>query len=477
MQIRHRHSVLVASVLSLAVLGCEGWPGGSATGNSGEEQDGSEEQSASSDTSTQISEDVLRDEICGDRDPCHLDRNWEAGTDDRGRQLLVQQVRRSEREDRPEEMSEEPLHLEWWLARVGGGTVASRQLLASNKIRRGPAYNKYEVEVDPGRFRYRRRTRAGAPRYFTNEHIFELSPLRLVERYSATEGMKRTHADRIDWTEFRGRRYWFLPECGEDGKPAEAPPEEREEWYSYEIIPRADLGASFRDEGWRKTAIESCAAQVDSRGNRDVDEIGRGFVVHGESGSPDDARMRAVFGAPTELFVEIEDDRWVRDADSKILEDHVEIWFDDEIEGGRCLPAETSPRQLGVGLDGEVWTPAGGEADGALDVSTAHTDSEGTVEEGGPADGAEAGRARLKIAFDEKPGVVTVVYSDSDDGTEQERLIATSDLEGGESATLGSTREPEEAFGSCAVDDGAVVFEPDQSFEPEEAAVQLGIER
>jgi hypothetical protein len=67
---------------------------------------------------------------------------------------------------------------------------------------------------------------------------------------------------------------------------------------------------------------------------------------------------------------------------------------------------------------------------------------------------------------------VTLVYSDSDDGRRQERLIATSALEFGHAWTLGEAWAPPPNRVRCEAKDGVLQFQDMQVFKREESAVR-----
>jgi hypothetical protein len=65
---------------------------------------------------------------------------------------------------------------------------------------------------------------------------------------------------------------------------------------------------------------------------------------------------------------------------------------------------------------------------------------------------------RFKIELPRAYPSLTVVYSDTDDGQKQKRLIATSALKFGDALTLGATKIIPEDRGSCRIADGALEY-------------------
>jgi hypothetical protein len=158
--------------------------------------------------------------------------------------------------------------------------------------------------------------------------------------------------------------------------------------------------------------------------------------------------MRVVVSARGVLYVEIADDRWTAAGPSWVKEDHLEIWLaatgTSTPPGDACEiagSATTNPaRQWGIRIsDGAVFPGFGSPA---------------------PLAGVEVARAgsvaRIKVPLqgfaDSEVPDLTVVYSDSDDGLRQERLIATSDVERGHIDSLGHVRVVEPAEATCAAD-------------------------
>ena len=199
-------------------------------------------------------------------------------------------------------------------------------------------------------------------------------------------------------------------------------------------IPRPSLPDTFVADGWKTTGLGRCAARVGGD---------RGFIVHGAKGTAADASMRIVFSSQGDVFVEVTDDRFVTGAKSWVKDDHLEIWAATPPDSACIDPsAKSAAVQWGIRVtDGQVFPGAGPP------VTTPKVDvarvNDRTV--------------RLRIAF--APSAVpgprfTVVYSDSDDGTHQERLIATSQLVFGKWWTLGEA--PDNDGPSCTIVGGAL---------------------
>lgn len=96
--------------------------------------------------------------------------------------------------------------------------------------------------------------------------------------------------------------------------------------------------------------------------------------------------------------------------------------------------------QWGIMLDGEV-VPAHGKPKKKPRVEVAR---DGNV-------------VRMRVKLPQPAPMVAFVYSDSDDGRSQERLISTSSLEFGKNHTLGRTRRVAHEDALCRLEDSKLV--------------------
>jgi hypothetical protein len=186
-------------------------------------------------------------------------------------------------------------------------------------------------------------------------------------------------------------------------------------------IPLMPLSRAFQARSWKTTGLGTCATLVDG--------VTAGFTIHGGKGSADDASMRVVWAQDGgDLFVEVDDDRLVGPGTSWVTDDHLELWLGQDFPGG--CPDAAQARQWGIRVtDGRVF-PAFGNPDTNPKVEIARAGNKVRVKISLP----PADRERQKLV---EPRV-TLVYSDSDDGVSQERLIATSTLQHGKGWSLGS---------------------------------------
>jgi hypothetical protein len=156
--------------------------------------------------------------------------------------------------------------------------------------------------------------------------------------------------------------------------------------------------------------------------------------------------MRAVFTGDNVLVVEIGDDSWVTGSNSWVDDDHLEIWLGEAFEEyGDCIADLPSPVQYGIGLDGTLY-PGFGDPQGGITAQTVETDVDGRHV------------VRFKIVFSTPPARITLVYSDSEDGLSQERLLATSRLEYGELVTMGKLAGIPTSMASCEISGDSLEF-------------------
>jgi hypothetical protein len=176
-----------------------------------------------------------------------------------------------------------------------------------------------------------------------------------------------------------------------------------------------------------------------------------GFRVHGKQGKDEDSRFAVVATEADKqllLFVEIWDDRWVgpepgNSRERWLFDDHLELWLSGPVSySSHCTEKrDGAPEQWAIRItDGQVF-PAMGATQGRP-----------AVERVLGADGV----ARLRIALPagKVHENIALVYSDSDDGKRQKRLIATSQVKLGWAASLGVLQFISPDAASCVVSRG-----------------------
>jgi hypothetical protein len=379
------------------------------------------------------------DALC-DKGSCCVTSVWRLGPDRRGHPLAVVALESHEAcllpqkpsSDEPEE-SEDDRHAcgEYRLV-----DLAAKKPRAGLKLRRQCDGDHSEgsagADVDARTFTYEEHS------MFTNDQswgqtVLGLDPLRVVEFTEGSSGRGVSHDETWNWDQFAGTVELGVDYCAGKAPWADGgtPPDSDMPDVVAEAlrIPRVKLPAPFLANGWRTTALGRCAARVDGE---------NGFTIHGAKGPAADTSMRALFSTGGDVFVEIRDDHFVTGGKSWVADDHLEIWMRDG--SVQCVdPKGKSPAwQWGIRvLDGKVFAGFGDPV---------------------PAPSAEVQRAgdvvRLKINMREvlaSGPSFTVVYSDSDDGRHQKRLIATSALEYGKWWTFGEVPDEQEGASCVAV--------------------------
>jgi hypothetical protein len=183
--------------------------------------------------------------------------------------------------------------------------------------------------------------------------------------------------------------------------------------------------------------LGTCALRMNASGKL-------GYLLRGAPGEPSDAALAVLAIDENTLLVEIEDDLRVTDSTSWLYDDHLEIWVSADTGGeGECRARRSTARQWGIRVaDGRVF-PAHGSPE-PLAVEVVRLDDR---------------RARMRIALPPHTRV-SVVYSDSDDGQTQERLLSTSKLIFGDGGTLSPIQRVKARAAVCSVAEGKLVLEP-----------------
>jgi hypothetical protein len=277
-----------------------------------------------------------------------------------------------------------------------------------------------------------------------------LDPLRVVATSHRSWYMRDVEDEtRWNWDTFSGRRSSRTVFCRtgpepDAGFPDAAADAERGETdqpvagSAAVIIPKVTLPAAFVRSGWSGTSFRNCAAHVDGKDD--------GFTIHGPArGDSADSELWAVMSSDGVLFVDVTDDQLVKAAKSWVKADHLELWraVGNPISNGGngCFQPDPNEQALqwGIGLDGQVYKAHGQPASNPT-VRVARTDR----------------GVRFRIVLPGEGHGLTVVYSDSDDGVRQKRLIATSQLRFGRPWTIGSTSAIGQQRATCVVDGGAL---------------------
>ena len=376
----------------------------------------------------QPSRAMIQSMLCGSRAPCSLVSSEPAGPG-----LWIAKI------TAPPEA--ECARTEHWLVRSKGASIVDRR-----ELLRTCGGDDDHVRVEPG-FLTHEQTGGDHVRY-RHARRLELDPLRIVRVSWHSRVGTTAIAERgdFDWIAFRGRAWWYRPDCpvsgalpplpsADEGSITEQNDDPRA--YIYEPLPVVELPEAFRNGGWRDTTLGTCAPVVDGAASR-------GFLLAG-SADEKDGSFRVIAAKTkdpksTELYVRVADDKLTP-------LDHLEIWVqeDDPDPSDMCIP--TAAGAGGGALTG--WSIR--LTDG--NVTTLHGAGKGpSVERVEDATGV---RLRLGLTMPSLQAI-TLALSDSDDGKTEERRVATSRLRLGRAATLGRLYpvEPKEAV--CLVKDGSL---------------------
>lgn len=344
-------------------------------------------------------------QLCGGRAGCRLAEAWDAGQDPDGMAMQIIKIGLPEGSPSPSGAPQPCAPEEVWLVR--GDMPPLRLLLLCNDGYGASGVGEDALSVGPGTLRHSRY--GGSAWRWSETEVWQLAPLELVR--TEQQSFHAAAPDRTSTTTHDRRRglrrtVWSTPDCGGTER-------------AFDVLPDSG-GAAVPPT----VSLHSCAAQADSAGER-------GFVVHGSPGEAADARLWATVSGGRTLTVDLEDDLLVsrpQPGQSWLATDHLELWLDGA-SADRSMQWEcdaTMPTQWAISLDGTVRLARAGAVEGPVQARL--------VSPGPP------GRTRIELGLPEGVSALTVVYSDTDDGQGQERLIATSRLRHGDGTTLGAVR-------------------------------------
>jgi len=337
------------------------------------------------------------------------------------------------------------------------GKIHRRQLLteACNNGYGAAGVGEDNVSVDADTKTFTRRQSGGSNWRWEETTTLGLDPFRVVSNGKSTFWVLDEDGTSESWDlnydTLQGTETWSVADCEGRRKQAEAAKNRdgggsdessASKDYSAVVIPRVELPAAFVQDGWRSIGLGDCGALIDGDKN--------GFAVYGGKGATADAAMRvAISKQQNMLFVEISDDHWTREGRSWVKEDHIELWLapsglrssPDPCEGAPTEPTSDSSRQWGIRIsDGQVF-PGFGSPEPLAGVEVVR--------------GGRTARARIPVGDwlkqEAELNSITVVYSDSDDGLRQKRLIATSTVARGEELSLGHARDIDPSDATCLV--------------------------
>ncbi len=213
--------------------------------------------------------------------------------------------------------------------------------------------------------------------------------------------------------------------------------------YAFDSIPSVAVDpiagdGSSHDPWWTHAGLGRCSLAVDG-------SKGHGFLLSGKTSGRDDASFKAVLFDQT-LIVEVNDDVLTGPVAKWSDGDHLDLWLASDADSyfGWCEGGETE-RQQRFGptrwvvriVDGQVFDRSGAPV---RDIAVTRV---------------EAGPTTVRLRVELPPfKAITLVYSDSDDGTAVKSVLASSRLVQGDGTTLGLPRSIDPALATCAVVNG-----------------------
>lgn len=307
-----------------------------------------------------------------------------------------------------------------------------------------------EVTVEPGLFIFS--TGESAAVIHSTTTSIELPSLQIIE---STYGRRaRTMTDFSSWTwnwrQLAGQHTGFDPHCEyetdeyKNGEYQSSEDDFDTPNFDYQPIIVTPLPAAFRNGGWKTTSLGSCSTSATSLGNKPP-ALDTGYVTHGKPGTAKDASFKVVMASPTEIYVEVTDSTLVHDAENILHTDHLEIWMRDEFI---CTKSYKNLFQWGITLDGEVHNFYGKHPKPPTTQTSITQNKNGTH------------TARFKITIPAQYDGLTVVYSDSEDGKSQKRLIATSAVKYRDQFSIGAVKNIPPERGSCHIKNNKLEYTP-----------------
>src|SRR5262249_19616192 len=150
----------------------------------------------------------------------------------------------------------------------------------------------------------------GSSSLFTNDRsstieTVGLDPLRRVAMTASNTSFTFDHSFDWNWDTFSGTLELGVDYCQGKRPPGGTPVETDVPPIDMSVIaiPLVTLPAEFLGGDFRTVGLGDCAARIDGASS--------GFTIYGDPGTSADALLRVVVSRSKELFVEIDDDRFV----------------------------------------------------------------------------------------------------------------------------------------------------------------------
>ena len=243
-----------------------------------------------------------------------------------------------------------------------------------------------------------------------------LSPAVILQE-SEDSGPCNIYQTDWDWQKFSGSGGRDPDGCG-DGNGGS----------SWSLIPRVHLPVEFTTARWKTISPGDCASR-------------ESFTLKTDS-QPMDQSLRVVLADSGDLFIEVHDARLIDNSKRWIFSDHVELWLGGEpLESGNDAQ-ETQVndlRQWGISaVTGKVFPGYGKPPPLPAEVVRMASPSGSRI-------------VRMKIKLPKKFTSITVLYSDTDDGKRQTRMLSTSLLIFADYGSLGGIRNIAVKDATCEI--------------------------
>jgi hypothetical protein len=407
------------------------------------------------------------DALCASREPCRVVETHPAGQDVQGQAMQVKRLSlgwmeleqgaasvgrafgAGKRTAQGSAAANRCEAREWWLVRA----QAPAQLLLSVCDNYRGAVREDLVEVGDNLFVHTQEgVRRGAA--WTRNRRLRLSPLRMASQDELTvlpsPALDDRREEETTWNfeTLRGHVVRAVADC-----PSGPPSAERELPYFLE----ARVDPAFLEGGWKHAGLGPTEGGCHLPAS--VVTLGQDTLK-----GPEDASLKAVLVQEDVLFLEVQDDVWTGPGDKWLNDDHVELWLaplpPQTLTGCGKPTAAQKPTQWGIRIaDGQVF-PAFGNPKQTLQVERAWSPDKKAL--------------RLKVKLPADFEGITAVYSDSDTGKKQQKMIATSAVKFGRPETLNPLSPMSPGDARCAVKDGQLTLVPGPELQatPDQAVMQ-----
>ncbi|MGJ5816246.1 hypothetical protein [Paludibaculum fermentans] len=336
-------------------------------------------------------------------------RRYPAGVDGAGNSLTVVEV--SHPKQAPSESRCLP-GTEYILEKARAGRVVSSETVVT--LCQTDDQADVTVAVEPNRIEVNRNGGTQAGYYKT--HAYQLSPWRAVSMEDCSfYGSGEHTVERWDYLALRGEA-WHHPAGGEDVGICEDSPS----LFHYLMVPKVVVDSAGLEKG--RGRLGSCALRLDATGQH-------GQVVWGKADPRDPLEVRLLQAGAGVLLAQVIDPAIsTHPAKSWVTADHFEVWMGSRLEGA----GEDSVWQFGIPVD-----------EGPVQVGYGKPSRLPAVRRWkvNLPDGRAATMLRVELPPqpNEYSDGLTVIYSQSEQGRAQKRMIATSRMKRGVGSTMGTS--------------------------------------